>query len=298
MGSADDGEFIPSNYDFDVVRHGFDRTQVRRILASLEANLRQVTEDRHSANSRATSLTDQLKAAREEIGQLRDRVEELSRPAEVSEDVHDRLRVMVDVTKAEAAEIASRAQAVAEQTWTSTKDAASSLRQRYDALLAELQSQESELRTAHAAAMEHAAAEVKRIAEDTQRRRVQLGELAEAEYQRIEREFNESMTLRRAALDSEIAERQEASVAEADRVLREATDAANRKSEWADGKVRELQTFRDGVAERVQQTSRLLAESSSLLEPDATELEILTENSKGVGEDEEPSADEPQSAAG
>jgi colicin import membrane protein len=296
MGSADDGEFSPSNYDFDVVRHGFDRTQVRRILASLEANLRQATADRHSAHSRAASLTDQLQAAQEEIGQLRDRVEQLSKPAEVAEDVHDRLRVMVDVTKAETAEIASRAQAVAEQTWTSTKDAASALRQRYDALLAELESQESELRTAHAAAMEHAAAEVKRIAEETQRRRVQLGELAEAEYQRIEREFHESMTLRRAALDSEIAERQEASVAEADRVLREATDAANRKSAWADGKVRELQAFRDSVAERVQQTSRLLEESSALLEPDATELEILTENSRSVGAEEAP--DQPHSQAG
>lgn len=296
MGSADDGELIPSNHSFDVVRHGFDRTQVRQLVTSLEAGLRQSNADRDSARSNLSSLTDQLTTAQKEIQQLRERVNELCTPAQVSEDVHDRLRVMVDVTKAEAAEIAARAQSVAEQTWTSTKDAAAALRQRYDTLLAELESQETELRTAHAAAMEHAAAEVKRIAEETQRRRVQLGEQAETEYQRIEREFTESMTLRRASLDSEIAERQEASIAEADRVLRQATDEANRKSDWADGKIRQLQSLRDSVSERLQQTSRLLAESSALLEPDGSELEILADDSTPDGQ--EPSAGHPQSQAG
>jgi colicin import membrane protein len=275
MGSADDRELIPSARGFDVVRHGFDRNQVRQHISSLESNLRLLNADRDSALSQVSNLSSQLDEARTEIAQLRARVDELCKPAKISDDVHDRLRVMVNVAKAEAAEITARAQSVAEQTWTNTQRAATVLRNRYEALLAELDQQQAELRSAHASSMDRAMAEADQIVADVQQRRELLGEAAEAEYQRIEREFHDEMTRRRADLDQEVAQRHEASVTEAERMVREATEEANRRTEWADQKMRDLAALRDTVSDRLRQTSQLLAESSALLEPHESEVELM-----------------------
>src|ERR1700754_4324650 len=119
MGSADEREVSPATHNFEVVRHGFNREQVQRYVATLEANLRLSNAERDSAQSQVSTLTSQLNESFTEVKGLRQRVDELSKPARESEDIHDRLRVPVQVTKAEAAEITSRAQQAAEQTWGS-----------------------------------------------------------------------------------------------------------------------------------------------------------------------------------
>ena len=256
-------------------RHGFDRAQVQQHIANLEANLRLLTADRDSALSQMAAMTGELDSARAEAAELRARTGDLSQSADNADEVHDRLRVMVDVTRAEAAEITARAQAAAELTWADAQRSADALRQRYEAVIADLEAAQAEMRAEHAASLARTRTETERMAAEAEQRRAQLGERAEQEYRRVEQEFQESMRLRRAELDREIADRHAASVAEAERIVRAATEEANRRTEWANHKLRELADLRLQVAQRLRETSTLLAKSNSLLEPHESEAELM-----------------------
>src|SRR5688572_19643494 len=100
----------PLPLGFDVVRHGYDRAQVQKHVSNLESNMRMLTADRDSARSQVGALTQQVEALRYELAAQRAEATGTTQPLKATDDVHNQLRVMLQVTRAEAAEITARAQ--------------------------------------------------------------------------------------------------------------------------------------------------------------------------------------------
>ncbi|ALG06559.1 hypothetical protein [Kibdelosporangium phytohabitans] len=266
----------PIPLGFDVVRHGFDRAQVQQHIANLESNLRRLTADRDNARAQAAEQTRQIDAMRAELNQLSQQVTGSTQPIKTVDEVHKQLRVMLEVTKAEALEITARAQAAADKTFATAQQASAALRSRYEFLLADLEAQQTQLQTEHKAALEQARADLNRMSTDAEDRRSKFGEQADAQHRQVEQEFESAMAARRAALDQEIAERRITSQREAEKLVSDATAEANRRTTEAQQKIDQLASLRQRVSERLRETSQLLTQSSTLLEPLDTEADIIS----------------------
>ncbi|TCO58475.1 hypothetical protein [Actinocrispum wychmicini] len=263
MASAD----APHPLGFDVVRHGFDRAQVQQQITTLESNLRLLTADRDAARAEIAALTRELNAMRQEA----------TMPVTGGrESVHAELRTMLDVTRAEAAQITGRAQEAAEKTFASAQKAAATLRNRYEVLVADLESQQAQMQAEHAAAMADLRAQLTEMTADAEARRHRFGEAADKQHQLVEQEFSASMATRKAALDQEVAARRAESEQKAAKLVADATADANRRTAEADQKVNQLTTLRQRVSARLRETGDLLSKSSNLLEPLDTEADIIT----------------------
>jgi colicin import membrane protein len=250
-------------------RHGFDRAQVQQHIANLESNLRILTADRDTARAELAKLT-------QEVAALREQATGTTQPIAPSPDVHSQLQVMLEVTKAEAAEITARAQAAAEQTFASAQKAAAALRSRYEFLVADLETQQTQLQAEHAAALEELRTQLTQMSTDAENRRSKFGEQAEQRHKQVEREFEAAMAAKRAELDQEIAARREASQQQAAKVLGDATADAERRTAEADQRLNHLNTLRQRVSERLRETSQLLTQSGKLLEPLDNEADVIS----------------------
>ncbi|MEV4310636.1 hypothetical protein [Actinocrispum sp. NPDC049592] len=260
----------PSNpLGFDVVRHGFDRGQVQQHVANLESNLRLLTQDRDAARAELAALIRQ-------VNELRAQAADKTVPLTGRKEVHEQMRVMLEVTKNEAAAITAAAQAAAEQAFASAQQAASALRSRYEFLVADLEAQQTQMQADHAAAMDQLRRQLAEATTDAENRRRRFGEEADAQHLQVEQEFESAMAAKRAALDQEVAARKDASEKEAARLVREATADAQRRTAEADQKVNQLTTLRQRVSERLRETGQLLTQSSNLLEPLDTEADIIS----------------------
>nr|WP_042190171.1 hypothetical protein [Kibdelosporangium sp. MJ126-NF4]CEL19140.1 probable myosin [Kibdelosporangium sp. MJ126-NF4]CTQ95058.1 probable myosin [Kibdelosporangium sp. MJ126-NF4] len=265
----------PIPLGFDVVRHGYDRAQVQQHIANLESNLRRLTADRDNARAQAAEQSRQTDALRAELTKLRDQVTGSTQPIKTSAEVHKQLRVMLDVTRAEALEITARAQAAAEQTFTTAQQATTALRSRYEFLLADLEAQQTQLQTEHQAALEQTRTDLTRMSSEAENRRSTFGEQADAQHRQVEQEFESAMAARRAALDQEVADRRITSQREAEKLVADATAEAHRRTTEAQQKIDQLTGLRQRVSERLRETGQLLTQSSNLLEPLDTEAEII-----------------------
>jgi colicin import membrane protein len=265
----------PMPLGFDVVRHGYDRTQVQKHVSTLEANLRKLTADRDSAHAQVTALTQQMEALRAQVGELREHATGRTVPLQANEEVHKQLRVMLEVTRAEAAEITARAQAAAEQTFASAQKTATTLRGRYELLIAELEAQQSQMQAEHAEVLEAQRKQLAEMSAQAEARRRRFGEQADAQHQQVEQEFEASMTARRATLDQEVADRRLTSQREAHKLVSDATAEAGRRTREAQAKIDQLTRLRQRVSERLRETSELFTKSSNLLEPVENEADII-----------------------
>lgn len=266
----------PIPLGFDVVRHGYDRAQVQQHVANLEANLRRLTADRDNARAQIAEQARQMDALRGELTQLRDRTAAgNAQPIKTADEVHQQLRVMLEVTRAEALEITARAQAAAERTFTTAQQAATALRSRYEFLLADLEAQHEQLRAEHRATLEQTRADLTKMSAQAEDRRSRFGEQADAQHRQVEDEFASVMATRRAALDDEVADRRLTSQREARKLVADATAEATRRTTEAQQKIDQLTGLRQRVSERLRETGQLLHQSSNLLEPVEAEADII-----------------------
>jgi colicin import membrane protein len=259
----------PNPLGFDVVRHGFDRAQVQQHVANLESNLRLLTADRDAARAELAALTRELTALREQMTGA-------TQPVTGRAEVHAQLRVMLDVTRAEATQITARAQEAADKTFASVQKASAALRGRYEHLVADLEAQQTQMQAEHAAAMDTLRTQLTEMSTEAETRRRRFGEESDQQHLQIENEFTTAMAARQAALDQEVAARRAESEQKAAKLVAEATADARRRTAEADQKVNQLSTLRQRVSERLRETSQLLTQSSGLLEPLEAEADVIS----------------------
>src|SRR6266511_4264958 len=99
MAVADDREPV----GFTVVRHGFDRTQVRQQMVELTQAVEKASAELHG----------ELEIARREIAALTERLD-------TQGDEASSTRILA-VAKSQAAEVTARARVAAEQTWAAAE---------------------------------------------------------------------------------------------------------------------------------------------------------------------------------
>jgi chromosome segregation ATPase len=254
MAVADDREPV----GFTVVRHGFDRTEVRQRVSELTEATEKATAERDEAIEQVAELQGELEIARREIAALTERLDAQS-------DEESATRILA-VAKSQAAEVTSRARVAAEQTWAAAEQASATMRDRYRALLASLDEQHAELSRTHKSMMTSAKAEVERMTTEAERRRETIDKEAEQDRVRIDREFSESVTVKREALRKELDEAKAASDREVASRL-SADEEVRRRVDSVTAQVERLTSVRDQLNERLRDTKELLDLSSSLLEP-------------------------------
>jgi chromosome segregation ATPase len=255
MAVADDREPV----GFTVVRHGFDRTQVRQRVDELTEAAEQATTERDEALEQVAELRGELEIARREIAALAERLE--------SEGDEESAVRLLAVAKSQAAEVTARARVAAEQTWAAAEQASAAMRDRYKALLASLDEQHTEVTRAHKSMMAAARTQVEQMTTEAQRRREAIDKDAEQDRIRIDREFSESIAIKREALRKELEEAKTSSEREVTERLTAADEEARRRVDAVTDQVQRLTSVRDQLNGRLRETKELLDLSSSLLEP-------------------------------
>jgi colicin import membrane protein len=255
MAVADDREPV----GFTVVRHGFDRTEVRQRVTELTEAAEKATAERDEAIEQVAELRGELEIARRENAALTERLNAQS-------DEESATRILA-VAKSQAAEVTARARVAAEQTWAAAEQASATLRDRYRALLASLDEQHTELSRTHKSMMASAKAEVERMTTEAERRRETIDKEAEQDRVRIDREFSESITAKRDALRAELDEAKATVEREIAARLAAADEEARHRVDSVTDQVQRLTSVRDQLGERLRDTKELLDLSSSLLEP-------------------------------
>lgn len=263
---ADDRDPAADEPSFAVVRHGYDRTEVRQHLSALVERAEQAESGQLEAQAQAAELQGELEIARREIAALTERLDSLGTP-EGSEGGGR----MIEVAKSQAKEITARAKAAAEDSWSGAERASASLRDRYRALLADLDEQHKELNSTHQSIMRSAQAQAEELTTVAERRRRELDAEAERDRIRIDREFSESMTTKRNALDRDLEARRAACDKEVSAKIRAADAEARRRVDAVTEQVKRLTEVRTQLTERLRNTQELLDRSAALLEP--TDLE-------------------------
>jgi chromosome segregation ATPase len=273
MAVADDRDPV----GFTVVRHGFDRGQVRHRLAELTESAEKAIAERAEALEQVAELRGELEIARREIAALTERLE-----TQADEESATRL---LSVAKSQAAEVTARARVAAEQTWSAAEQASSELRDHYRALLATLDEQHAELTRTHHDIMASAKAQVERMTTEAERKRETIDKEAEQDRIRIDREFSESMASKREALKRELEEARSASEREVTDRLTAADEEARRRVEAVTDQVQRLTSVRDQLNERLRDTKELLDLSTSLLEPVEGEAAVAPEEEAPAADD-------------
>ncbi|RZS37003.1 hypothetical protein EV193_106238 [Herbihabitans rhizosphaerae] len=260
-GDADD------KANFDVVRQGFDRDQVRQYVQNVDLHVRRLSADRDEALSQVVELSERLEVAHREIAALTE-----GRGTTTGQAAPNR---QVQVAKVEAAEITGRAQVAAENTWAAAEQASAALRDRYTHLIRELDKQHADIQVEHRAIMDAAHGHVRKMTVEADRRQAEIDERAERERQRIESEFDQTMTTRRADLEREIESRHAASTAQARRTVEEANAKARAAVAEANKRLSDLVAVRNQIADHIRGTREVIEQGSALLEPVENEAEVL-----------------------
>jgi len=256
-------ELVPLHTDFDVVWRGYERGQVAAYVERVEAELALLATDRDAAVRRADALAAQLEAARAQNQELTGRLDRLARkPADLSE-LTDRMRRMVELAHAEADEIVTRARATAEQTRVSAEESAARLHRRAEYLVEEAERRRRDLDVEHRDLVHR----LEQQARDGERRRRELDKQAAELREQIKTDFELAMKERRAEELRALAEQRSAAEAEAERLVRDATEEANRLVAQAREQVARLRAQRDQVAERLRAAGETLAQAGPLLAP-------------------------------
>jgi colicin import membrane protein len=255
MAVADDREPV----GFTVVRHGFDRSEVRHRIEKLTRAAEKTSAARDEAVEQVAELQGELEIARREIAALAERLEAQS-------DEESATRILA-VAKSQAAEVTARARVAAENTWAAAEKASAAMRDRYRALMSTLEEQHAELTRTHKAMMASAKTQVEQLTTEAERRREAIDKEAEQDRVRIDREFSESMTVKRDTLRRELEEARAGCEREVAERLAAADEEARRRVDSVTDQVGRLTSVRDQLGERLRDTKELLELSTSLLEP-------------------------------
>lgn len=272
MAAAEDRAHTGPDASFSVVRHGFDRTQVRRHLRQLDEIAAQADADRDEARAQVAELRGELEIAKREIVALTERLDAV----DIGDGEQSAVRLL-SVAKSQATEVTSRAEVAAEQTWAGAEQASAALRERYRRMLTELDEQHAELSASHKSIMSVAKAQVEEMTTEAERRRREIDKVAERDRIRIDREFSESMATKREALRRELEADRAASVKEVEDRLHAADEEAKRRVDAVTEQVNRLSAVRDQLAGRLRETQELLDRSAALLEPADGEAALVDE---------------------
>lgn len=257
---------------FSVVRHGFDRNQVKQYLRRLEDDALRDAAERDEARSRVAELSGELEIARREIKALSARLDQLN-----DADAPDAERTL-QTARSQAAEITARARAAAETAWAGAEEASTALRDRYRRMLADLDRQHQELHSDHKKIMDGVRQKSVEMTVAADKRRQDLDDQAEQERKRVQRQFEEDMAARRTELTREL-EAERARVAdESRRIVADAAAEADRRIATATSQVERLTALREQLATRLRGTSELLTRSAKLLEPLEAENELAPDS--------------------
>ncbi|WP_053720721.1 hypothetical protein [Saccharothrix sp. NRRL B-16348] len=281
---AVDGDLVPLRADFDVAWRGYDRSQVRRYVEGVEAELRVLAVDRDAAEARADDLARQLETARAEIRVLREHVDRISRTPIEPDALTARLRRMAELAHEEAAEITARAQAVAENHWATAERAAARVRERSERLVAELDAQRRKAEAEHRTLMREAGDRILATAREAEQRRRELDERAAAIREEVQVDFELAMSARRAESMAAMAAQEAAARARADQLVRAAEDHARRIVTEARQRVDELRARRDRIAAGLRGARELLAEADPLLHAPLDDIPAQRTGSAHVAE--------------
>lgn len=285
---TDGGELVPLRTGFDVVLRGYRRTQVRAYVRSVEEELRLTAADRDANADLAAALTAEVEQLRAENARLARRLDEACRTPLEADAVPARLRRMVELAKEEAAEITARAQAAAEHSWAAAEDAAGRLRARYEDTLTKMDRERKEMQAEHRTLLQQARVDAAVMTTEADRRRTELDERAANRRAQVEADFEVAMARRRSDAMREIAERQQAARAEADRLLAEAkkdaarrvrvaTEDATNRVNTAKADVARLRDLRGRVATQLRSAEEVLVGAGPLLLPVPSESDVLEE---------------------
>ncbi|WP_436493730.1 hypothetical protein [Actinokineospora sp. HUAS TT18] len=271
---------------FTVARHGYDRTQVREYVERTEADTLRLAAERDEARAAAADMSGRLEQARREIAALTERLDKIgtAAAAAAAPNAQERATRAVEVAKAQAAEITTRAQAAADTAWSAAEEASTALRERYQKLLADLDRQHDEIHAKHLSIMTDAQAKVEAMTTAAEAQQRQIDEQAERDRQRVEQAFQEDMSGKRAELHREIESARAASNEEARRRVQEATDEADKRIAVATSHVERLTALREQLAGRLRGTYDLLTKSTALLEPLEAEAELTPDSPAALTE--------------
>lgn len=264
MWSAEYGSIMAAVDDrdpegFTVVRHGFDRGQVRQRLDEVNAALQRTASERDEAAAQAAELRGELEIARREIAALAERLE-----SQGDEESGARL---LAVAKSQAAEVTARAKVAAEQTWATAEKASAELRDHYRTLLRSLDEQHAELNRTHKSMLASAKAQVETMTTEAARRQEAIDKAAERDRIRIDREFSESVTAKRESLRRELEKAKSDTDREVTARLTAADEEARRRVDAVTAQVKQLTSVREQLSGRLRETKELLDMSTSLMEP-------------------------------
>ena len=283
---------------FTVARHGYERTQVRAHLRELTERVQRSDADAAEARQQVAELQGELEIARREVSALSERLDAFGRPDADTEESSARL---LEVAKSQATEITTRARAAADGSWAAAEKASSELRERYRKMLAELDSQHAEIHATHKSIITTAREQAEELTTVAERRRRELDAGAERDRVRIDREFSESMTAKRTALERELTHRRDTVMSDVDAKLRAADEEAERRIATVKNQVKRLTEVRTELSERLRGTQDLLARSVDLLKPAEAEEELTEQDPfpmpEAPRESAEPPAPEPAAAS-
>lgn len=249
-----------------MVRHGFDREQVRQRVDELAATLERAATERAEATAQVAELRGELEIARREITALNERLD--------SQGDDESAARLLAVAKSQAAEVTSRAKAAAEQAWAAAEKASTELRDQQRAMLASLEQQHEELNRTHKSMLASAKAQSEKMTSEAERHQEAIDKAAERDRIRIDREFSESMTTKREALRRELDTARKDSEREVTTRLAAADQEARRRVDAVSAQVNELMSVRGQLSNRLRETKELLDQSASLLEPVEGESEV------------------------
>ncbi|GGP70991.1 metallopeptidase [Saccharothrix coeruleofusca] len=260
-------ELLPLRTDFDLAWRGYDRGQVQHYVRAAEADLRLLAADRDAAVARAEDLARQLEQARSQVHELTGKVDRLCRTPVDPDALSDRLRRMVELAHAEAAEVTAQARAAAEQTWTAANQAADRMRRRAEHLVAELEQRRRELEAEQRDLLARAHQQAQAVTGQAERRRRELDEQAARLREQVRQDFELAMTARRAEAARRAEELESAARARADQVVHDAEEHARRVVAEAQRRVDELRERRSRISDELRLAQQVLAGAAPLLEP-------------------------------
>jgi chromosome segregation ATPase len=271
---------------FDVVRRGYDCTQVDYQLAQLRADLQIAVADRDAGAAQAAVLTQALEAARSEIDDLRAQIKRLAAPPTTIEGMSERVVRMLRSAQDEAAEITAQATKAAEAIRADVEREAGELRARYDQMLAEAQQRRATMEAEHERAIATARRQGEEIVAQAQQRAEQLEMDAAAHRRQVEEDFDITMSERRREAARKLAQEEMSSKTEAKRRVDEATDVARRLVTEADqtavARIREatrqveaLRTLRRQIIGQLESVNVKLVDALRQLAPAQHEDDVL-----------------------
>lgn len=251
MSLGDERELVPLGAGFSVVRKGYSVVEVNEHLERLDADLKMLTQDRDAAISQAGDLARQLEMARNEIDDLRGKVERLSLPPTSIEGLSEQLQKYVRMAQEEADETRARAEAEAAHIRAKAEADSTAMRTRYDQMLGDLDARRQEMEREHRQLMDSARAEAKEITNKAQEERLRKDLEAEERRTKVDEDFEIAMAGRRSESMRQLAEQEATSKAEAEKRVGEATKhAAGIREQIA----KELAAHKTDVEQRYQES--------------------------------------------